>query len=49
MYLPIPYGNTSIIEKYGATHIIQLFELLGANLTRHASLGVNGDLIFLPF
>ena len=47
LYLPTSYRNTRIIEKYGATDIIQSFELLSNNLTRNAfvSLGPNHNII----
>jgi len=52
LYLPNLYRNTRFIEKYGATDIIQSFELLSTNLTRHAfvSLGPKHNIIrvFLP-
>jgi hypothetical protein len=47
LYLPTSYRNTRIIEKYDATDIIQSFELLSNNLTKHAfvSLGPNHIII----
>ena len=52
LYLPTSYRNTRFTEKYGATDIIQSFELLSTNLTRHAfvSLGPKHNIIrvFLP-